>query len=134
MASLRVALLLAIAQTARARNALAAIASNADYANRLYGPSHAVDPAKLRVVWPDLMPPKLRVTLRVECGQPRRQTLFYERHFLQRRALWVHRPPDFAEVFADKSWVEVTHCAYGTNKTADPFFFAAAGSGVLICA
>ena len=51
MASLRVALLLAIAQTARARSAtLAAIASNADYANRLYGPSHAVDPAKLRVV------------------------------------------------------------------------------------
>ena len=45
MASLRVALLLAIAQTARARSAtLAAIASNADYANRLYGPSHAVDP------------------------------------------------------------------------------------------
>ena len=93
MASLRVALLLAIAQTARARNALAAIASNADYVNRLYGSSNAVDPAKLRVVWPDLMPPKLRAGLRVECGQPRRQTLFYERHFLQRRALWVHRPP-----------------------------------------
>ena len=38
MASLRVALLLAIAQTARARSAtLAAIASNSDYANRLYG-------------------------------------------------------------------------------------------------
>ncbi len=50
MASLRVALLLAIAQMARARNALAAIASNADYANRLYGSSNAVDPAKLRVV------------------------------------------------------------------------------------
>ena len=38
MASLRVAVLLAIAQTALARSAtLAAIASNADYANRLYG-------------------------------------------------------------------------------------------------
>ena len=131
----RALLLFAIAQTARARSAtLAAIASNADYANRLYGSSNAVDPAKLRVVWPDLMPPKLRASLRVECGQPRRQTLFYERHFLQRRALWVHRPPGFEEVFADKSWVEVTHCAYGTNKTAGPFFFAAAGSGVLICA
>ena len=45
MASLRVALLLAIAQTARARNALAAIASNGDYANRLYGSSNAVDPS-----------------------------------------------------------------------------------------
>ena len=135
MASLRVALLLAIAQTVRARSAkLDAIASNNDYANRLYGSSNAVDPARLRVVWPDLMPPKLRAGLRVECGQPRRQTLFYERHFLQRRALWVHRPPGFEEVFADKSWVEVTHCAYGTNKTAGPFFFAAAGSGVLICA
>ena len=134
MASLRVALLLAIAQTARARNALAAIASNNDYANRLYGSSNAVDPSRLRIVWPDLMPPKLRAGLRVECGQPRRQTLFYERHFLQRRALWVHRPSGFEEVFADKSWVEVTHCAYGTNKTAGPFFFAAAGSGVLICA
>ena len=33
----RALLLFAIAQTARARNALAAIASNADYANRLYG-------------------------------------------------------------------------------------------------
>ena len=110
MASLRVALLLAIAQTARARSAtLAAIASNADYANRLYGSSHAVDPSKLRVVWPDLMPPKLRASLRVECGQPRRQTLFYERHFLQRRALWVNRPRGFEEVFQDKSWVEVTH-------------------------
>ena len=88
MASLRVALLLAIAQTARARSAtLAAIASNADYANRLYGSSHAVDPSRLRVVWPDLMPPKLRAGLRVECGQPRRQTLFYERHFLQRGGL-----------------------------------------------
>ena len=32
--------------------------SNADYANRLYGSSNAVDPSKLRVVWPDLMPPK----------------------------------------------------------------------------
>ena len=135
MASLRVALLLAIVQMARARSAtLAAIASNADYANRLYGSSNAVDPSRLRIVWPDLMPPKLRAGLRVECGQPRRQTLFYERHFLQRRALWVHRPPGFEEVFADKSWVEVTHCAYGTNKTAGPFFFAAAGSGVLICA
>ena len=137
MASLRVALLLATTQTARAKSAtLAAVASNADYVNRLYGSSkfNAVDPSKLRVVWPDLMPPKLRAGLRVECGQPRRQTLFYERHFLQRRALWVHRPPGFEEVFADKSWVEVTHCAYGTNKTAGPFFFAAAGSGVLICA
>ena len=82
-------LLFAIAQTARARSAtLAAIASNADYANRLYGSSNAVDPARLRVVWPDLMPPKLRASLHVECGQPRRQTLFYERHFLQRRALY----------------------------------------------
>ena len=135
MASLRVALLLAIAQMARARSAtLAAIASNADYANRLYGSSNAVDPAKLRVVWPDLMPPKFLAVLRVDCGQPRRQTLFYERHFLQRRALWVKRPPAFEEVFQDKSWVEVTHCSYGTNKTADPFFFAAAGSGVWICA
>ena len=130
----RALLLVAIAQTARARNALAAIASNADYANRLYGSSHAVDPARLRVVWPDLMPPKLRASLHVECGQPRRQTLFYERHFLQRRALWVHRPPGFEEVFKDDAWVEVTHCSYGTNKTAGPFFFAAAGSGVLICA
>ena len=102
MASLRVALLLAIAQMARARSAtLAAIASNADYANRLYGSSNAVDPSRLRIVWPDLMPPKLRAGLRVECGQPRRQTLFYERHFLQRRALWVHRPPGFEEVFAE---------------------------------
>ena len=110
MASLRVALLLATTQTARAKSAtLAAIASNADYANRLYGSSHAVDPSKLRVVWPDLMPPKLRASLRVECGQPRRQTLFYERHFLQRRALWVNRPRGFEEVFQDKSWVEVTH-------------------------
>ena len=136
MASLRVPLLLAIAQTARAKKATAtpaAIASYADYANRLYGSSNAIDPSRLRIVWPDLMPPKLRATLRVECGQTR-QTLFYERHFLQRRALWVHRPRGFEEVFQDKSWVEVTHCAYGTNKTADPFFFAAAGSGVLICA
>ena len=130
----RALLLFAIVQTARARNALAAIASNADYANRLYGSSHAIDPTTLRIVWPDLMPPKLRKTLRVECGQPRRQALFYERHFLQRRALWVHRPPGFEEVFQDQAWVEVTHCAYGTNKTAGPFFFAAAGSGVLICA
>ena len=53
---------------------------------------------------------------------------------MYKRQLWVHRPPGFEEVFADKSWVEVTHCAYGTNKTAGPFFFAAAGSGVLICA
>ena len=99
MASLRVALLLAIAQTARARSAtLAAIASNADYANRLYGSSNAVDPSRLRIVWPDLMPPKLRASLRVDCGQTRRQPLFYERHFLQRRALWVHRPPGFEEV------------------------------------
>ena len=80
-------LLLAIAQTARARSAtLAAIASNGDYANRLYGSSHAVDPSRLRVVWPDLMPPKLRKTLRVDCDGAR--TLFYERHFLQRRALY----------------------------------------------
>ena len=130
----RALLLVAIAQTARARTAtLAAIASNRDYGNRLYGSANAIDPSRLRVVWPDLMPPKLRAALRVECGQTR-QTLFYERHFLQRRALWVHRPPGFEEVFADKSWVEVTHCAYGTNKTAGPFFFAAAGSGVLICA
>ena len=128
-------LLFAIAETARARNALAAIASNADYVNRLYGSSNAVDPSRLRIVWPDLMPPKLRATLRVDCGGARTPpALFYERHFLQRRALWVHRPPGFEEVFADKSWVEVTHCAYGTNKTAGPFFFAAAGSGVLICA
>ena len=103
-------LLFAIAQTARARSAtLAVIASNRDYANRLYGGAASIDPAKLRVVWPDLMPPKLRAGLRVECGQPRRQTLFYERHFLQRRALWVHRPRGFEEVFQDKSWVEVTH-------------------------
>ena len=59
-------------------------------------------------------------------------TLFYERHFLQRRALWVHRPPGFAEVFQDGAWVEVTHCSYGINKTAEPFFFAASGSGVWI--
>ena len=91
-------LLFALAQTARARSAtVAAIASNADYANLLYGSSNAVDPSKLRVVWPDLMPPKLRAGLRVECGQPRRQTLFYERHFLQRRALWVHRPSGFED-------------------------------------
>ena len=93
----RALLLIAIAQTARARSAtLAAIASNADYATRLYGSSsNAVDPSRLRVVWPDLMPPKLRASLRVDCGQTRRQTLFYERHFLQRRALWVHRPSGF---------------------------------------
>ena len=112
MASLRVPLLLAIAQTARAKKAtatLAAIASNADYANRLYGSSNAIDPSRLRIVWPDLMPPKLRASLRVDCGQTRRQALFYERHFLQRRALWVNRPRGFEEVFQDKSWVEVTH-------------------------
>ena len=86
----RALLLVAIAQTARARSAtLAAIASNADYAKRLYGSSNAIDPTTLRIVWPDVMPPKLRKTLRVECGQTRRQALFYERHFLQRRALWV---------------------------------------------
>jgi len=81
----RALLLVAIAQTARARSApLAAIASNGDYAKRLYGSSNAVDPTTLRIVWPDLMPPKLRKTLRVDCdgGKP----LFYERHFLQRRA------------------------------------------------
>ena len=46
-------LLFAIAQTARARSAtLAAVASNADYVNRLYGSSkfNAVDPSKLRIV------------------------------------------------------------------------------------
>ena len=55
MASLRVALLLATTQTARAKSAtLAAVASNADYVNRLYGSSkfNAVDPSKLRVVFP----------------------------------------------------------------------------------
>ena len=126
----RALLLVALAQTARAKKAttLAAIASNADYSHRLYGSSNAIDPTTLRIVWPDLMPPKLRASLRVDCdgGKP----LFYERHFLQRRALWVHRPPGFEEVFQDQAWVEVTHCAYGTNRTADPFFFAAAGSGV----
>ena len=77
----RALLLFAITQTARARSAtLAAIASNADYATRLYGSSHSVDPSKLRVVWPDLMPPKLRASLRVDCDGAR--TLFYERHFL----------------------------------------------------
>ena len=80
-------LLFALAQTARARSATLAAIASSDYANRLYGSSNAVDPAKLRVVWPDLMPPKLRAGLRVDCGQTRRQTLFYERHFLQRRAL-----------------------------------------------
>ena len=44
MASLRVALLLATTQTARAKSAtLAAVASNADYVNRLYGSSNAVE-------------------------------------------------------------------------------------------
>ena len=66
-------LLFAIAQTARARSAtLAAIASNADYAYRLYGSSNAVDPTTLRIVWPDLMPPKLRASLRVDCDDPYR--------------------------------------------------------------
>ena len=85
----RALLLVAIAQTARARSApLAAIASNPDYANRLYGSSNAIDQTTLRIVWPDLMPPKLRASLRVDCDGAR--TLFYERHFLQRRALWVN--------------------------------------------
>ena len=86
----RALLLVAIAQTARARSAtLAAIASNADYAYRLYGSSNAVDPTTLRIVWPDLMPPKLRASLRVDCdgGKP----LFYERHFLQRRPVGRRR-------------------------------------------
>ena len=79
----RALLLVAIAQPARARSAtLAAIASNADYANRLYGSSNAVDPTTLRIVWPDLMPRKLRKTLRVECGQPRWQALFLGRFAL----------------------------------------------------
>ena len=42
----RALLLVAIAQTARARNALAAIASNADYATRLYGSSNAEEKAE----------------------------------------------------------------------------------------
>ena len=44
----RALLLFAIAQTARARNALAAIASNADYASRLYEASVAHNLEKLR--------------------------------------------------------------------------------------
>lgn len=95
---------------------------------------YVIAAAKARPADVVFLPGDLRATLRVKCGGvwTRRQppTLFYGHHFLQRRALWVHRGPGFHEVFEDNTWVEVAHCAYGNLTSMPPFFFAAGGSGV----
>ena len=63
------------------------------YSTALYGAPDAIDAETLRVVWPRLLPEAARRLIRVRCGGVRTRDAppeyVYERHFLQRHALWA---------------------------------------------